>query len=236
MDPRTRAALWPLSLLALGTIALGVSGWHPHDRPTWLLEVFPALLVVPVLFATWRRFPLTPLLYGLILLHALVLMMGGAYTYARVPLGFELQHLLDLQRNPYDRIGHFFQGFVPALATREILIRHRVVSGRRMLAFLTVCVVLAISACYEFLEWFTALAMGQGATDFLGTQGDPWDTQWDMFMALVGAVTALLTMTRLHDRQIVRLENDPSLTMITTPRSAEDDWPIPPTWRGRPTE
>lgn len=217
MENRARVAAWPLSLLALGLVALVVSGWQPHDRPTWLLEVLPALIVAPVLLATWRRFPLTPLLYGLVLLHALVLMMGGAYTYARVPLGFELQHWLDLQRNPYDRIGHFFQGFVPALAAREILIRHRVVAGRRMLAFLVLCVVLAISACYEFVEWFTALALGQGATDFLGTQGDPWDTQWDMFMALVGGATALLTMTRLHDRQIMRLENEAGVVARSDP-------------------
>ena len=190
-------------LLLLG--ALIWSGWHPYDRATWLLEVLPVLIVLPVLWATYKRFPLTTLLYFLIFLHALILMLGGAYTYARVPLGFELQDWLHLQRNPYDRIGHFFQGFVPAIAAREILLRGRFVNGKGMLAFLVVCVVLAISATYEFVEWGVALAAGGGAVDFLGTQGDPWDTQNDMFMALVGAVAALLLLSRLHDRQISRL-------------------------------
>jgi putative membrane protein len=132
-------------------------------------------------------------------------MTGGAYTYARVPLGFQLADLLDLSRNPYDRIGHFFQGFVPALVAREILIRGRYVNGPRMLAFLVVCVVLAISASYELIEWAAAVALGQGADEFLGTQGDPWDTQSDMFIALIGAVTALLFFSQLHDRQIENL-------------------------------
>jgi putative membrane protein len=134
--------------------------------------------------------------------HALVLMLGGAYTYARVPLGFTLQDLLHLGRNPYDKIGHFFQGFVPALVAREILLRGGHVQGRRMLAFLSVCVVLAISATYELIEWGAALALGQGADEFLGTQGDPWDTQSDMFFALIGAITALTLFGRLHDRQL----------------------------------
>jgi putative membrane protein len=195
-------------LVLAGMVLLGLlvwSGLKPHDRATWLMEVAPILVVLPILWFTYAAFPLTPLLYALIFLHATVLMMGGAYTYARVPLGYEIAHLLDLQRNPYDRIGHFFQGFVPAIAAREILLRGRFVNGRRMLAFVVVCIVLAISATYEFIEWGTALALGQGADDFLGTQGDPFDTQADMFMALIGAITALLLLSRLHDRQISRL-------------------------------
>ena len=181
------------------------SGWRPYDRGTWLLEVLPVMVALPILWATWKRFPLTTLLYVCIFLHALVLMLGGAHTYARVPLGFALQEWLHFERNPYDRIGHFFQGFVPAIAAREILLRGKFVNGKWMLSFLVVCVVLAVSVTYEFIEWGTALALGGGAVEFLGTQGDPWDTQWDMFMALVGSLTALLLFSRLHDRQISRL-------------------------------
>jgi len=194
-----------LGLTLLLGAGLLVTGWHPFDHGTWLLEVFPVFIVLPLLWATRRRFPLTGLLCTLIGVHALVLMVGGAYTYARVPLGFALQDLLHLARNPYDRIGHFAQGFIPAVAVREILVRGGYVSGARMRAFLVTCVVLAISACYEFIEWGTALALGQGADDFLGTQGDPWDTQWDMFMALIGAVVSQLLLNRVHDRQIAAL-------------------------------
>ena len=183
-------------------VLLALSGLRPYDRATWLLEVAPVLIVLPLLWYTRSRFPLTRLLYACIFVHAIVLMVGGAYTYARVPLGFAIQDALDLQRNPYDKIGHFAQGFVPALAAREVLLRGRYVRGRGMLAFLVVCVALAVSACYEFVEWGAALAMGQGADEFLGTQGDPWDTQSDMFMALIGAITALATCSRLHDRQL----------------------------------
>ena len=183
-------------------VLLALSGLRPYDRATWLLEVAPVLIALPLLWYTRSRFPLTRLLYACIFLHAIVLMVGGAYTYARVPLGFAIQDAFDLQRNPYDKIGHFAQGFVPALAAREVLLRGRYVRGRGMLAFLVVCVVLAVSACYEFVEWGAALAMGQGADEFLGTQGDPWDTQSDMFMALIGAITALATCSRLHDRQL----------------------------------
>lgn len=197
-----RRVNWLLLASALTIALLVVSGWHPYDRATWLMEVAPIFLVLPVLWVTYRRFPLTPLLYALIFVHATVLMLGGAYTYARVPLGFHLQELLDLGRNPYDKIGHFFQGFVPVLAVREILIRGGHVRGRRMLAFLVVCVVLAISATYEFIEWGTALAIGQGADEFLGTQGDIWDTQSDMFCALIGAVVSLLCLSGVHDRQL----------------------------------
>jgi putative membrane protein len=197
-------------LLATGTAALAValaaSGWQPYDRATWAMEVAPVAVVLPLLWATHRRYPLTTILYLGIFVHALVLMLGGAYTYARVPLGFQIADWLQLQRNPYDKIGHFFQGFVPALAVREILLRGRHVRGRRMLAFLVVCVVLAISATYEFIEWGAALALGQGADEFLGTQGDPWDTQSDMLMATIGACCALVLLARVHDRQLEALD------------------------------
>ena len=190
-------------ILVLG--ALVVSGIRPYDRATWWMEVAPVLIAAPILVATYRRFPLTGLLYALICVHALVLILGGAYTYARVPLGFWLQDLLSLERNPYDRIGHFMQGFVPAMVAREILIRNKYVNGTSMAAFLSLCVALAISAFYELIEWWAALALGQGAEEFLGTQGDSWDTQADMFLALIGAAAALTALSRLHDRQIARL-------------------------------
>ena len=189
------------ALLAL----LALSGWRPYDRLTWLMEVLPVMIALPVMAATYRRHPLTPLLYACIFVHCAILMLGGAYTYARVPLGFELQEWLQLDRNPYDKIGHFAQGFVPAMVAREILLRGAYVRGRRMLAFLVGCVVLAISATYELIEWGAAVALGQGADEFLGTQGDPWDTQSDMLMALIGAVCALLILSRWHDRQIAAL-------------------------------
>ncbi|WP_256077974.1 DUF2238 domain-containing protein [Massilia sp. YIM B04103] len=181
------------------------SGLAPYDRATWVMEVAPVFIAFPLMLATYRRFPLTDLLYVLILLHAIVLMVGGAYTYARVPFGFDLQHWLGLGRNPYDKIGHFFQGFVPALVAREILLRGRHIAGRKMLAFVVVCIVLAISATYELIEWGAAVAMGQGADEFLGTQGDPWDTQSDMFTALIGSIAALLLLARWQDRQIAAI-------------------------------
>ncbi|OGS91485.1 MAG: hypothetical protein A2Z95_09370 [Gallionellales bacterium GWA2_60_18] len=198
-------------LAGLGAIvlaALVLSGIAPYDHLTWLLEVAPVLIAAPLLATTWRRFPLTTLLYVLIALHALVLIYGGAYTYARVPLGFWMQDLFDLGRNPYDKIGHFMQGFAPALIAREILLRGGFVSGRRMAAFLCVCVALAISAAYEMVEWWVALAIEQGAHEFLGTQGDVWDTQADMFWALVGAALALATLSRMQDRQMNALRNE----------------------------
>ncbi|MBK7949289.1 MAG: DUF2238 domain-containing protein [Deltaproteobacteria bacterium] len=206
--PLARSSRDPALAIASGALLalLVLSGWAPYDRPTWLLEVAPVLIAWPILFATRKRFPLTALVYAAIFLHACVLIVGGAYTYARVPLGFALADLFELARNPYDRIGHFFQGCVPALVAREILIRGAFVNGRRMRDFLVVCVVLAISASYELIEWGVALAIGASATEFLGTQGDPWDTQWDMFMALVGATTALGLFARLHDRQIASIQ------------------------------
>jgi putative membrane protein len=195
----------PLVLLALAAVALVVSGIGPTDRGTWVLEVFPVVIAAPLLYFTWPRFPLTPLAYRLIFIHALILMLGGHYTYAHVPLGFWLQDLLGFARNPYDRIGHFAQGFVPAMIAREILLRITALRPGKMLFFLVCCVCLAISACYEFIEWWAALILGQGAQEFLGTQGDEWDTQWDMFMALAGAVVAQLTLARVHDRQLAAL-------------------------------
>ena len=195
-------------LLAMGLAVLAaliVSGIKPHDRVTWILEVAPVLIALPVLFLTRVRFPLTPLLYAVICVHCLVLVLGGAYTYARVPPGFWLQDLFDLSRNPYDKIGHFMQGVTPALLAREIFMRGGHLSGAKMAAFLAVCVALAVSAVYEMIEWWAALALGQGADEFLGTQGDNWDTQSDMFLAMLGAVAALALFSRLQDRQMQAL-------------------------------
>lgn len=203
------AALPGLTLLAL--LALVISGIHPHDRTTWWLEVFPVVLGLPLLIATRRRFPLTPLLYVLLFVHALILMLGGHYTYARVPLGFWVQDLFDLGRNHYDRLGHFAQGFVPAILAREILLRRTPLRPGGWLFFLVCSVCLAFSACYEFFEWWSAVIGGSAADAFLGTQGDVWDTQWDMFLALVGAVAAQLLLARLHDRQLGRLPVERSL-------------------------
>jgi putative membrane protein len=202
---RTNRSTFLILGLILLLVLLAFSGVRPHDRATWLMEVFPIFIATPVLLGTYKRFPLTTLLYLCISLHALVLMLGAAYTYARVPLGFQIADYLGLDRNPYDKIGHFFQGFVPALVAREILVRGSYVQGRKMLVFNVVCIVLAISACYEFIEWGAALLMGQGAEEFLGTQGDPWDTQSDMSYALIGAVCALLLLSGEQDRQIEQL-------------------------------
>ena len=178
------------------------SGVAPHDRFTWLLEVVPVLIGLPVLLATGRRFPLTPLLYLLLAAHACILMVGGKYTYAEVPLGFWVGEALGFARNHYDRLGHFAQGFVPAILAREILIRTSPLRGSRWLPWVVLAFCLAFSAFYELTEWWTALASGDASTAFLGTQGDVWDTQWDMCMALIGAATALLTLSHLHDRQL----------------------------------
>ncbi len=197
-----------LATLSLSVLAaLLASGIAPYDRATWLLEVAPVLVAAPLLAFTYGRFPLTTLLYLLIAAHALVLILGGAYTYARVPPGFWVQELFGLSRNPYDKLGHFMQGLVPALVAREILLRGRYLANGRMLAFLCLCVALAISAVYELIEWWVALIAGQGAIEFLGTQGDPWDTQSDICWALIGAGSALLGLARLQDRQIAALEH-----------------------------
>lgn len=196
------------SLAAIVIAALIASGIAPYDRLTWFMEVAPVLIVLPLLFATRRNYPLTTLLLVLIAAHALVLIAGGAWTYARVPLGFWLQEMLGTMRNPYDKIGHFMQGFVPAIAAREILLRGAYINGRKMTAFICLCIALAISAGYELIEWAAAISLGQGADEFLGTQGDVWDTQSDMFMALIGALASLLLLSGWHNRQLSRLRRD----------------------------
>ena len=201
----TRSTILPVMLGALVLIALAASGFAPNDRFTWILEVVPVIVALPLLAATWHRFPLTNLLYVLIAVQALILILGGAYTYAKVPFGFWLQDVFTLSRNPYDKIGHFAQGAVPVMIAREILIRGHYVTGRRMTAFVCICIALAISAFYELIEWWAALALGQGADEFLGTQGYEWDTQSDMFLALIGASAALLVLSRLHDRGLALL-------------------------------
>jgi putative membrane protein len=195
----------PAVLLVLGLLALAVSAVGAQEPGTWVLEVFPILLGVPLLIATRRRFPLTPLAYRLLFLHALILMIGGHYTYAKVPFGFWLRDLLALARNPYDRLGHLAQGVVPAILAREILLRRGVVRRSGWLFFLVTCVCVSLCACYEFVDWASAVIGGGAADDFLGTQGDPWDTQWDMLCALIGALTAQITLARAHDREMERL-------------------------------
>jgi putative membrane protein len=192
-------------LLVVGALALIVSGISPADRTTWWLEVFPIFIAVPVLLATSRTFPFTRLVYWLVLVHAMILMLGGHYTYAEVPLGFWMQDVFGFARNHYDRIGHFAQGFVPALVAREILLRRSPLTRGKWLFVIVTGLCLAISACYEFVEWGAALLGGSSADAFLGTQGDVWDTQWDMFMALIGALTAQLTLARVQDRQLASL-------------------------------
>lgn len=194
-----------VALTIVWLAALVASGWQPYDRATWWMEVAPALIALPILWGTARRFPLTSLALALIALHGLVLMLGGAYTYARVPIGFTVQEWLDLARNPYDRFGHLMQGFVPAIVLRELLIRLGGLRRGWFLAVLVLASCLAISATYELIEFGAAMALGQGADEFLGTQGDPWDTQWDMLMCLIGACAALVLLTSLHDRQLHRV-------------------------------
>ncbi len=198
----TRSHRLPLVLVAGVTLVLAWSGFRPVDRTTWWLEIFPVLIGAPILLATARRFPLTPLVYGLLAVHAVILMVGGHYTYANVPLGFWVQDLLGLARNHYDRLGHFAQGFVPAILVREILLRTSPLRQGRWLFVLVTAVCLAFSACYEFVEWWAALLGGDSAEAFLGTQGDVWDTQWDMFLALIGALVAQLALGRMHDRAL----------------------------------
>jgi len=196
---------YPRALLLSVLGALVLSGVAPYDRTTWWLEVFPILVGAPVLIATRRRFPLTHLTYTLLAVHALILMVGGHYTYARVPLGFWAEHTFGFTRNDYDRLGHFVQGFVPAIVVREILLRTSPLRRGRWLFVLVTAVCLAISACYELFEWWVALAGGQSAEAFLGTQGDVWDTQSDMFMALLGAIIAQLLLGSVHDRALAAL-------------------------------
>lgn len=192
-------------LLSIVLAVLAWSGWQPKDLLTWFLEVVPVLIGLPLLILTFRRFPLTPLTYALLTIHAVILMVGGHYTYSEMPLFNWLRDLLELSRNHYDRFGHIAQGFIPAIVAREILLRRSPLQTGKWLFFLVICVCLTISACYEFLEWWVALASGDEAVAFLATQGDVWDTQWDMFLALCGALAAQLMLAHWHDRQLARL-------------------------------
>lgn len=197
-----------LSEVAGLAIILAVLAWSwigAYDPGVWVMEVLPVFIAVPVLAFTRSRFPLTPLVYALILVHAIILMVGGHYTYARVPLGFWLQEWFDFSRNHYDRIGHLAQGFIPAMVAREILLRQTPLQPGGWLFTLVTSVALAISAVYEFIEWWAALALGAGADEFLATQGDPFDTQADMLMATLGAMLAQALLARWHDRQLARL-------------------------------
>ncbi len=200
LHARSEMAWW--FLLGIAVLGLVWSGVAPHDQPTWALEVFPVVIALPLLWFTRKRFPLTPMLYVLIAVHASILMLGGHYTYALVPLGDWARGLLDLARNPYDRVGHFAQGFVPAMIAREVLLRRTPLRRGGWLYFIVVCICLAISACYEFLEWWTAVIIGGQADAFLGTQGDVWDTQWDMFLAGCGGIIAQILLARWQDRQL----------------------------------
>ncbi len=191
-----------LAWLGVFFAVLAWSAIGPADRVTWWLEVIPALAGFVILVMTRQRFPLTELVYILILVHAVILMVGGHYTYAEVPVGDWLRDLTGGDRNNYDKLGHLAQGFIPVMIAREILIRNKVVQGRGWLAFLVVCIVLAISAMYELVEWWAALLSAEAADSFLGTQGYIWDTQSDMMWALSGAILALLALSKLHDRQI----------------------------------
>lgn len=196
--------------LGLGTLFAGVfiwSLWQPHDYFIWLLEVLPAILGLLILLATYRRFPLTRLAYVLILIHAVILMIGGHYTYAEVPAFNWLRDSMDLSRNYYDRVGHLAQGFVPAIIAREVLLRCSPLPTGRWLFFIVSCICLAISAFYELIEWWVAVASGTAADAFLGTQGDIWDTQWDMLLALLGAIAAQLLLGKTHDRALRQLSN-----------------------------
>ena len=192
----------PLALLGVVVVALVASGLRPHDRVTWWLEVLPVLVAAPLLIATFRRFPMTPLAYWLIAIHSLILIVGGHYTYARVPLGSWMQDWFGFERNHYDRIGHLMQGFGPAIIIRELLLRTSPLAPGKWLFTLVLFSVLGVSATYEFTEWWAALAGGDAAGAFLGTQGDVWDTQWDMFLAGCGAIASQLLLSRLHDRQV----------------------------------
>lgn len=191
-----------VALLVTGLTVLAWSAWQPHDYFTWILEVLPAIIAAVVLIALYSRFRFTDLVYVLILLHAIILMIGGHYTYAEMPLFNWLRDEFHLSRNYYDRLGHLAQGFIPSMIVREVLMRNAVVNGRGWLAVIVCAIALAISALYEFMEWWVALASGTNADAFLATQGDVWDTQWDMFLALCGAIVAQLTLARWHDRQL----------------------------------
>ena len=189
-------------LLGMTLIVLALTGYKPFDLTTWFLEVFPVVIAIPLLALTRTGFPLTRLLYWLIFVHALILMVGGHYTYARVPLGFWMQDWFDLARNHYDRIGHVAQGFVPAMIAREILLRRSPLVRGKWLFFLVLCVCMFVSVFYEFIEWWIALIAEGAPIEFLGTQGDVWDTHWDMFLAFCGAILGQVLLARVHDRQL----------------------------------
>lgn len=191
-------------LTMLGAVSVW-SAIQPHDRFTWYLEVFPVMLALPLLLLTYKRFPFSRLAYGLMLVHAVILLIGGHYTYAEMPLFSWLRDVNGWDRNYYDRLGHVAQGFIPAIVAREILLRTSPLRPGKWLFFLVLCVALAISALYEMLEWWVAVASGSDAVAFLATQGDIWDTQWDMFLALLGALAALLILSGWHDRSMRRL-------------------------------
>lgn len=195
----------PLVLLASVAAVLAWSAIAPADRATWWAEVAPVLIGVPIMLATFRHHPLTPLLYTLIAIHCVILIVGAQYTYAKVPLGFWMQEWFDFTRNHYDRIGHFAQGFVPAILAREVLLRATPLRRGGWLFYIVVSICLAFSAFYELIEWTAAEAAGAGADAFLGTQGDEWDAQKDMLLALIGAIVALLGLARWHDRQLARV-------------------------------
>jgi len=203
-------------LLVVVAVALVASGIGPYDRLTWFLEVLPVLIAAPLLVATHRVFPLTPLAYWLIAVHSLILVLGGHYTYARVPLGFWIQDWFDFSRNHYDRIGHLMQGFGPAIIIRELLLRTSPLEPGKWLFTIVLFTVLGVSATYEFIEWWAALAGGDAAGEFLGTQGDVWDTQWDMFLAGCGAIASQFLFERVHDRQIAVV--DPAVAQKVRPR------------------
>lgn len=203
MPANATQVLW----LTLYFAVLGWSGYEPKDLYTWVLEVAPAIIGLVLIVATRRSFPLTPLLYCLILIHCIILMIGGHYTYAEVPLFDMIKEAWDLDRNNYDKVGHFAQGFVPAILAREILIRKQVVNGVSWLNFYIISICLAFSAFYELIEWWVALLSDQAAEAFLGTQGDNWDTQSDMAIALVGAILAIITLSKTHNRQLLSLKS-----------------------------
>jgi putative membrane protein len=202
---KSRAQYLTILCVILGVV-FAWSAVHPRDFFTWLLEVFPVIIALPVLLFTYQKFPLSSLLYTLILIHAIILMVGGHYTYAEVPLFNWFRDTFHLDRNYYDRIGHFAQGFVPAMVAREILLRKNILKENGWLFFIVCCICLAISACYEFIEWWVAVLSEQAAEAFLGTQGDVWDTQWDMFLALIGAILAQMLLKQLHNQSMTRLK------------------------------
>jgi putative membrane protein len=204
MPPHARTPV-PAALLVTGLAVLVWSGVRPADRFTWFLETVPAMVAATLLVATHRRFRFTTLAYVLIWVHAIILMLGGHWTYAEMPLFNWIRDHFGLARNYYDRLGHLAQGFVPAIIARELLLRTSPLGRGKWLTTIVICICLAISAAYELVEWATAMAVGESADKFLATQGDVWDTQWDMCMALCGAGAALLLLSRVHDRALRRI-------------------------------